>query len=162
MSITLPHEYCRKRAIAARYSLRRSLWPVSRACRSCSIALLAICFACSTFIFSCPPVSGSPRSLHPQPGERGRETGDTSGEIGASRSERAARVSDTWFLVARSVLVEAAGKRFKRRDAEISECRGEQQTRKGFSARRAAACIAERNKAQRSTLPFTYAILYEK
>jgi hypothetical protein len=33
--------------------------------------------------------------VHPQPWEQGRETGDRSGEIGASRSERAARVSDT-------------------------------------------------------------------
>src|SRR5579863_2169507 len=38
--------------MAARYSFSRSLWPASRACRSCSIALLAICFACSTFMFS--------------------------------------------------------------------------------------------------------------
>src|SRR6185437_9576296 len=35
----------------ARWSLSLSLRPASRACRSCSIALLAICFACSTFIF---------------------------------------------------------------------------------------------------------------
>ena len=57
------------------------------------------CVACDLFClfdfhFSCPPVSGSPCSLHPQPGERGRETGDRSAEIGALRSERAARVSD--------------------------------------------------------------------
>ena len=58
------------------------------------------CVACDLlcliyFHFSCPPVSGSLRSLHPQPRERGRETGDRSGEIGASRSKRAARLSDT-------------------------------------------------------------------
>src|SRR4029077_20292460 len=54
-------------------------------------------FCLFDFHFSCPPVSGSPCSLRPQPREQGRETGDRSGEIGASRSERAARLSDTGF-----------------------------------------------------------------
>jgi len=73
------------------------------------------------FHFSCPPVSGSPCSLHPQPGERGRETEDRSGEIGVSRSERAARVSDTGVLVARSVPVETRGGRIKRRGRDNLE-----------------------------------------
>jgi len=41
--------------------------------------------------------SGVLAPFHPQPGERGRETRDRRGEIGAFRSERAARVSDTGF-----------------------------------------------------------------
>src|SRR6185437_9121886 len=67
-----------------------------------SLPELLDCVACDLlcliyFHFSYPPVSGSPCSLHAQPGERGRETVDRSGEIGVSRSERSARLSDTLF-----------------------------------------------------------------
>src|SRR5260370_16426622 len=50
MSITLCQLYCLNLAIAARWFLNVSLWPLSRARLSSSIALLAICFACSIFI----------------------------------------------------------------------------------------------------------------
>src|ERR1700688_1344328 len=50
---------------------------------------------CLLDFHGCPPVSGSSCSLHPTAREQGRETGDGSEEIGASRSERAARLSDT-------------------------------------------------------------------
>src|SRR5467141_4847155 len=43
----------------------------------------------------CPPLSGSSCSLHLTAREQGRETRDRSEEIGASRSERVARLSDT-------------------------------------------------------------------
>src|SRR5258708_40008868 len=64
-----------------------------------SLAELFDSFACDLFCLldfhSCPPVSGSSCSLHPTEREQGRETGDTSEDIAASRSERVARLSDT-------------------------------------------------------------------
>ena len=50
---------------------------------------------CLLDFHGCPPVSGSSCSLHLTAREQGRETGDRSEEIGASRSERVARLSDT-------------------------------------------------------------------
>src|SRR5260370_11703112 len=50
---------------------------------------------CLLDFHGCPPVSGSSCSLHPTAREQERETGDRSEEIGASRSERVARLSDT-------------------------------------------------------------------
>src|SRR6266404_4339722 len=50
---------------------------------------------CLLDFHGCPPVSGSSCSLHPTAREQGRETGDRSEEIGASRSERVARLSAT-------------------------------------------------------------------
>src|SRR5579859_3783286 len=95
MSITLCQEYRLNRAIAARYSFSRSLWPASRACLSCSIALLAICFACSTFIFPVLLFRGVFAPFTDSRGSKDAKQGDRSGEIGVSGSERAARLSDT-------------------------------------------------------------------
>src|SRR6266550_7265984 len=50
---------------------------------------------CLLDFHDCSPVSGSSCSLHLTAREQGRETGDRSEEIGASRSERVARLSDT-------------------------------------------------------------------
>src|SRR5437764_15259592 len=50
---------------------------------------------CLLDFHGCPPVSGSSCSLHLTAREQGRETGDRSEEIGPSRSERVARLSDT-------------------------------------------------------------------
>jgi hypothetical protein len=89
--------------IAARASHRREIFLQPLTVADCeSLPRLLDWVACDLFClfdfhFSCPPVSGGPRSLHRRPGERGRETGDRSGEIGASRSERAARLSGTAF-----------------------------------------------------------------
>src|SRR6266478_2360265 len=58
----------------------------------------------------CPPVSGSSCSLHPTEREQGRETGDRSEEIGASRSERVARLSDTDWRGAK----DASGDRWRK------------------------------------------------
>src|SRR5216684_6510031 len=56
---------------------------------------------CLLDFHGCPPVSGSSCSLHPTAREQGRETGDRSEEIGASRSERVARLSAKAFRGAR-------------------------------------------------------------
>src|SRR6266849_5827227 len=66
---------------------------------------------CLLDFHGCPPVSGSSCSLHPTAREQGRETGDRSEEIGASRSERVARLSDTDFRGAR----DASGDRRRER-----------------------------------------------
>jgi hypothetical protein len=60
-------------------------------------ALLAICFACSTFIFLVLLFRGVLAPFTRQPRERGREIGDRSGEIGAFGSERAARLPQDSF-----------------------------------------------------------------
>src|SRR5258708_16850212 len=88
MSITLCQLYCLNLTIAARYSFNFSLWPLSRAWLSSSIALLATCFACSTFMF----VLLFRGAIAPFTGSRGSntETGDKSVEVAASRSERVA------------------------------------------------------------------------
>src|SRR5260370_1489138 len=70
-----------------------------------SIAELFDGFASDLFCLldfhGCPPVSGSSCSLHPIEREQGRETGDSSEEIGASRSKRVARLSAKAFCGAR-------------------------------------------------------------
>src|SRR5579863_3713606 len=105
--------------MAARYSVSRSLWPASRACRSCSIAALAICFACSTFIFCVLLFRGVLAPFTHSRGSKDAKQEDRNGETGASRSQRAARVSDARFLAARSVLVETGEEQSKDREAQI-------------------------------------------
>src|ERR1700733_3750719 len=105
--------------MAARYSVSRSLWPASRACLSCSIALLAICFACSSFIFSILLFRGVLAPFTDSRGSKDAKQGDRNGGTGASRSQRAARVSDARFLAARSVLVETGKNSPRDREAQI-------------------------------------------
>src|SRR5580693_2537101 len=106
--------------MAARYSVSRSLWPASRACRSCSLALLAICFACSSFIFSILLFRGVLAPFTHSRGSKDAKQEDRNGGTGASRSQRAARMSDARFLAARSVLVETGEEQSKSREAQIS------------------------------------------
>src|SRR5580700_232997 len=105
--------------MAARYSVSRSLWPASRACRSCSLALLAICFACSSFIFSVLLFRGVLAPFTHSRGSKDAKQVDRNGRTGASRSQQAARVSDARFLAARSVLVETGEEQSKDREAQI-------------------------------------------
>ena len=83
------------------------------------MALLAICFACSTFIFCVLLFRGVLAPFTDSRGSKGAKQRDRNGGTGASRSQRAARVSDAGLLAARSVLVETGGEQSKIREAQI-------------------------------------------
>src|SRR5580693_258997 len=105
--------------MAARYSVSRSLWPASRARRSCSMVLLAICFACSSFILSILLFPGVLAPFTHSRGSKDAKQEDRNGGTGASRSQRAARMSHARFLAARSVLVETGEEQSEDRVAQI-------------------------------------------
>jgi hypothetical protein len=73
------------------------------------MALLAICFTCSTFIFCVLQFRGVLAPFTHSRGSKDAKQEDRNGRAGASRSQWAARVSDARFLAARSVLVETGG-----------------------------------------------------
>src|ERR1700676_2301119 len=65
---------------------------------------------CLLDFHGCPPVSGSSCHLHSVEREQGRETGDRSEEVDASRSERVARLSAKAFRGAK----DASGDRWRK------------------------------------------------